>query len=111
VNKGTPGLSAPLSGAVSSNTQKVRGGLDQPPVALLGDLHDALPPGPSGAEGCHERAVLAAQDHYVWVRLLYVVVELGEEQLFHLSSSPFRHQEEGSATRGVGRGFPPDPPA
>ena len=62
-------------------------------------------------EGCHERAVLAAQDHYVWVRVVEVVVELGEQQLFHLSSSPFRHKEEGSATRGVGRGFPPDPPA
>ena len=56
-------------------------------------------------------AVLAAQDHYVWVRVVEVVVELGKEQLFHLSSSPFRHKEEGSATRGVGRGFPPDPPA
>src|SRR5215212_5853133 len=111
VNKGAPGLSAPLSVAVSSNSRKVRVGLEQPPVVLLGGLHDALPGSPSRAEGGHERAFLAAQDHYVWVRLVYVVDELGEQQLFHLSSSPFRHKEEGSATRGVGRGFPPDPPA
>src|SRR5215207_5226536 len=65
-NKGAPGLSAPLSVAVSSKSRKVRVG---------------LPRGPSCAEGCHERAVLAAQDHYVWVRLVQVVVELGEQWL------------------------------
>jgi hypothetical protein len=40
---------------------------------------------PSRAEGRHERAVLAAQDHYVWVRLVEVVVELGEERYFYPS--------------------------
>src|SRR5918993_1805486 len=80
-NKGAPGLCAPLSVAVCSKTPKVRVGLDQPPVVLLGGLRDALPRGPYCAEGCHERAVLAAQDHYVWVRLVQVVVELGEQWL------------------------------
>src|SRR5215204_570120 len=80
-NKGAPGLCAPLSVAGSSKTQMVRVGLHQPPVVLLGGLHDALPRGPSCAEGGHERAVLAAQDHYVWVRLVQVVVELGEQWL------------------------------
>src|SRR5215207_6410291 len=80
-NKGAPGLSAPLSVAVSSKSRKVRVGLHQPPVVLLGGLRDALPRGPSCAEGCHERAVLAARDHYVWVRLVQVVVELGEQWL------------------------------
>ena len=54
--------------------------LDQPPVVFLCGLHDTLPGGPPGAEGGHELDVLAAQDNYVWVRLVYVVVELGEEQ-------------------------------
>src|SRR5918995_1021421 len=81
VNRGAPGLSAPLSAAVSSKTQMVRFSLDQPPVVLLGSLHDALPGSPSRAEGCHERAVLAAQDHYVRVRLVKVVVELRKEAL------------------------------
>ena len=67
VNRGAPGLCGPLSIALSSKTRKVRVGLDQPPVVLFGGLHDALSRGSLSAECCHERAVLAAQDHYVWV--------------------------------------------
>src|SRR5215218_6898982 len=47
VNKGAPGLSAPLSVAVSSKSRKVRVGLEQPPVVLLGGLHDTLRGSPS----------------------------------------------------------------
>ena len=83
VNKGVSSLSAPLSVAVSSKAQKVHVGLHQPPVVLLGGLEDALCGSPSCAEGSHERAALAAQDHYVWVRLVYVIVELGQCVLFH----------------------------
>src|SRR5215210_4925428 len=77
--------------------QGARGYLDQPPVVFLCGLHDTLPGGPPGAEGGHERAVRAAQDNYVWVRLVYVVVELGEEQ-FVLTHSPANASRGGSAT-------------
>src|SRR5215208_4190371 len=110
VNKGVRGLSAALSVAVSSKAQKVRVGLHQPPVVLLGGLYDALLSSPSYAEGGHERTVLAAQDHYVRVRLVKVVVERGKAELFHLSSFCFRDPEE-SATRVEGRRSPPAPPA
>src|SRR5215207_2532758 len=81
VNKGAPGLSAPLSVAFFSKVQGLRVRLDDLPVVLLGGLQDALPRGPLRAEGCHKRAVLAAQHHYVRVRLLQIVVELGEQWL------------------------------
>jgi hypothetical protein len=56
--------------------------LDELPLVLLGSFEDALRGSPSCAEGGHERAVMAAQDHYVWVRLVYVVAEFGEEPFF-----------------------------
>jgi hypothetical protein len=88
------GLSAALSVAVSSKAQRIRVGLHQPPVVLLGGLYDALLSSPSCAEGCHERPVLAAQDHYVWVRLVKEVVELGKAELFQLSlASAFETQK------------------
>src|SRR5918994_7934610 len=60
--------------------------LDQLEVVLLGGLRDASPRSPPSAEGCHKRAVLAAQCDYVRVRLVYVIVELGEHLLFHAFS-------------------------
>src|SRR5918995_7334149 len=66
--------------------------LDQLHVVLLGGLHDTLPRGPPSAEGGYKRAVLAAQYDYVWVRLVHVVVELGEHLHLHahlLRTSPF----------------------
>ena len=41
---------------------------------------------PPSAEGGHKRAVLAAQCDYVRVRLVYVVVELGEHLFLHALS-------------------------
>src|SRR5215217_6350946 len=85
-------LSAPLAVATFSKAQKVRVGLHQPPVVLLGGFHDTLPRGSPSAEGGHKRPVLAAQHHYVRVRLVQVVVELGEQWLIlhALSSQPRR---------------------
>jgi hypothetical protein len=60
--------------------------LDELPIVLLGGFDDALPGETTCAEGCHEGAVLAAQSHYVWVRLVEVVVELGKPELFRLYS-------------------------
>jgi hypothetical protein len=50
---------------------------DKLPIISLSGFDDALLGGTPCAEGSHERAVLATQDHYVWVRLVEVVVELG----------------------------------
>src|SRR5687768_2376745 len=69
--------------------------LDELPIILPGGFIDALSGGAHCAEGCHERAVLAAQENYVWIRLVDVVVELGKPELFHLLLSPptrERHQ-------------------
>src|SRR5215208_1003423 len=96
-------LSAPVSFAVSSKAQRVRVGFDQPSEILLGGLYDALPRGPLRAEGCHERTVLAAQDHYVRVRFVQVVVKLRKAELFHLSlASAFAIQKR--APPGLRRG-------
>src|SRR5215212_2577886 len=76
-------LSAPHSAATFSKAQGLRLRLDQLPVVLLGGLHDTLPRSPQSAEGGHKRAVLAAQYDYVWVRHVYVVVELGEHLHLH----------------------------
>ncbi len=38
--------------------------------------------------GSHKRAVLTTRDHYVRVRLVVVVVELGKPEFFHLSLAP-----------------------
>src|SRR5919112_6776848 len=72
--------------------------LDKFPIILPGSFNDALSGGPTCAEGCHERAVLAAQDCYFWVRLVKVVVELGKPVLFHpqlLLSRPRRERHQG----------------
>src|SRR5215213_5640634 len=85
-------LGAPHSAAFFSKAQGLRFRLDQLPVVLLGSLHDTLPRCPPSAEGGHKRAVLAAQHDYVWVRLVYVVVEVGEHLHLHahlLRTSPF----------------------
>jgi hypothetical protein len=58
--------------------------LDKLPTILLSGFEDALLGGTPCAESCHERAVLAAQDHYVWIRLVEEVVELGKAELFYL---------------------------
>src|SRR5215213_436904 len=109
-----PDRSSTLQRAVGTRalpSKRVSVSPDKLPIILLGSFDDALRGGAPSAEGRNEGAVLAAQDHYVRVRLVEVVVELGKPELFHLFSSPVRHQEEGSATRGVGRRSPPDPPA
>jgi hypothetical protein len=64
-------------------TKRVSMRLDKFPVILPGGFDDALSGGPTCAEGCHEQAVLAAQDCYFWVRLVKVVVEPGKPVLFH----------------------------
>jgi hypothetical protein len=69
---------------LAHQTKRVGMSLDELPIVLPGGFIDALSGGTTGAEGCHERAVLAAQDHYVWVRLVKIVVELGKSALFHL---------------------------
>src|ERR671910_1796010 len=54
------------------------------------------PSWPPSAEGGHKRAVLAAQYDYVWIRLVYVVVELGVQLLLHdhlLRTSPFLRED------------------
>jgi hypothetical protein len=54
----------------------------------------------SSAEGSNKRAVLAAQYDYVWVGLVYVVVELGERLEFHahlLRTSAFLTERTESA--------------
>ena len=56
-------------------------------VVLFGCLCDALCGDPSGAEGSNEAAVLAAQNDCVRVRLVQVVVELGEHLLTHMLTS------------------------
>ena len=62
---------------------------------MLGDLDDAFSVGSHGAEGCHEGAVVAAQDEHVGVRLVQVVVELGQE---HVSFSAHRGWTSSSST-------------
>src|SRR5687768_18450464 len=57
--------------------------LEQGPVVLPRRLHDALLSDTPSAEGRNERTVLAAQDDHVGVRLVEVVVELGEHLLAH----------------------------
>jgi hypothetical protein len=55
--------------------------LKQGRVVLLGGLDYAFRGCSPRAEGAHEGAVLAAQDHYVRVGLVQVVVELGKVEL------------------------------
>src|SRR5215218_4198491 len=62
---------------------------DQLEVVLLGGLRDAFSRSPHNAEGGHKRAVLAAQCDNIRIRLVYIVVELGEHLLLHALS--FRH--------------------
>src|SRR5215216_6272570 len=86
-------LSAPLSVAAFSKAQVLSVRLEQPPVVLPGGLHETLTRGSPSAEGGHKRAVLAAQHHYVRVRLVQIVVELGEQWLIlHAFSSQPRCQ-------------------
>ena len=69
---------------------------DQLVVVLLGGFRDAFSRGPPSAEGGHKRAVLAAQYDYVWVRLVYLVVELEERLHLHahlLRTSPFLRKD------------------
>jgi hypothetical protein len=47
-------------------------------IVFIRGLDDALVGDAPGAEGCHEGVVLAAQDHHVRVRPVYVVVERGQ---------------------------------
>ena len=63
-------LSAPLAVATFSKAQGLSVRLEQPPVVLLGGFLDTLPRGSPSAEGGHKRPVLAAQHHYVRVRLI-----------------------------------------
>ena len=80
-------------------------------VVFLGCLHDALPGGPTRAEGGHEGPVLATRHHDVGVRLVEVVVELGEQEVFRahpelLPTSRERHQGvrgEETASRSPGQ--------
>jgi len=58
---------------------------DKLPIILLGGFDDTLLGGTPRAEARHERAVLAAQDNYVRVRLLEVVVALGKPEPFPLA--------------------------
>ena len=68
-------------------------------VVFLGCLHDALPGGPTRAEGGHEGPVLATQHYDVGVRLVEVVVELGNRRSSALTPSCSRRA--GSATKGA----------
>jgi hypothetical protein len=56
--------------------------LEKLPTILLSGFEDALLGGTSCAESCHERAVLTAQDHYVWIRLVKIVVEREKHEFF-----------------------------
>ena len=53
---------------------------DQGRVVFPGGLDEALLGEPAGAEGGHESAGLAAQHEHVGVRLVEVVVELGQQE-------------------------------
>jgi hypothetical protein len=76
---------------------------DKLPIIFLGGLDDALLGGSSRAEAGYEGAILTTQYGNIRVRLVEVVVELGQPEFSHVSSSRFVHPEEVSATRVVGR--------
>ena len=86
-------------------------------IVFFGCLHDALPGGPTRAEGGHEGPVLATRHHDVGVRLVEVVVELGEQEVFRahpelLPTSRERHQGvrgEETASRSPGQNSPRSP--
>jgi len=63
-------------------TKCVGTSLDQIPIILPCGFIDALSGGTSCAESCHERAVLTAQDHDVWIRPVKIVVERENLELF-----------------------------
>jgi hypothetical protein len=50
-------------------------------VVFLGGFEDTRPGGAPSAEGRYERAVLAAQHQDIGVRVVQVVLELGEQEL------------------------------
>src|SRR5215211_2367310 len=94
-------LSAPLSlAALSKKAQELRVGLKQPPVVLLGGFEYALLRSPTCAECGHKRAVLTAQDDYVRVRLVQVVVELGKLLLLYAYSPPNHRRRSLAALLG-----------
>jgi hypothetical protein len=64
-------------------------------VILPSRIDDAFPLDTPRAESSREGVVLAAQDHHVGVRLVKVVLERGEEELFcaHFALPP----EQGTA--------------
>jgi hypothetical protein len=68
----------------SFGTKRVSVSLDKLSTILLSGFEDALLSGTSCAESCHERAILAAQDDYVWIRLVEVVAERWKLELFYL---------------------------
>src|ERR671921_338638 len=56
---------------------------DKLPTILPSCFEDVLLGGTPCAESCHERAILAAQDHDVWIRLVKIVVERRKLEVFH----------------------------
>jgi hypothetical protein len=56
---------------------------NKPPIVFLGGLDDAFLGGSLRTEAGHQGAILTAQDHYVRVRLVEVIVKLGKSELFH----------------------------
>ena len=73
-----------LLGTRALPSKRVSVSPDKLPIILLGSFDDALRGGAPCAEGRNEGAVLAAQHHYVWVRLVKVIVELWKPALFYL---------------------------
>jgi len=56
--------------------------LEKLPTIFLSGFENTLLGGTSCAESCHEPAVLTAQDHYVGIRPVKIVVERGNLELF-----------------------------
>jgi hypothetical protein len=84
--------------------KRVRMSPDKLLVILFSSFDDALSGGTPRAEGCHEGAILTAQNHYVWVRLVEVVVELGKPELLHLPLASAMVSTPKRAPPGLWRG-------
>ncbi len=94
IHEGTPrGYRNEYRVRTSENTDLVRRWMHK-----LRSFGDALAGGTSRAEGCRKRAVPAAQEHYVRVRLVEVVVKRGKNNYpVHITLS--RPCRAGTATK------------
>src|SRR5918998_2393709 len=79
---------ASASERLALQAQRARVLPEQGRVVLFDGLDDALPGSPPGAEGRHECAVLAAHHEHLGVRLVEMVVELGQQGAFFAQRVP-----------------------